>query len=390
MKQQSSYFDAEKWSERLGLPYVKQEWFNYRLGTGWGTRQNDNLRSNMVKVGHIHNIEGKRNLTQKLNSMLDSIINDDWEYAASLYGGLIAFCLKYCASDITYYKDNRKKNLVSVVKCCEELKFPTWCRSRLEKIFKMKLSFENYLHIFDNVQQINFDIDSALMVYKLQGEKAIFSILTQIFFRYKYVDVNISNLVPELPILWTPKVSNLVNGTDFPVVATRFSNNFCWKNINDNFFLFDEFNNPIDCANCGKFNVFNESLGNRLSFLSQSGELPKYLICWNWGDLVQAVGHFNGDILVRNLSGGYNKWFRFGLGGQLAAFIKGHNVYSKRGSKNIPNLKVKSYPQDKRVIGLINLEGKRVSRTTNTEVIWNWEEMCDWFELGKMCKSVLK
>ena len=176
MKQQSSYFDAEKWSERLGLPYVKQEWFNYRLGTGWGTRQNDNLRSNMVKVGHIHNIEGKRNLTQKLNSMLDSIINDDWEYAASLYGGLIAFCLKYCASDITYYKDNRKKNLVSVVKCCEELKFPTWCRSRLEKIFKMKLSFENYLHIFDNVQQINFDIDSALMVYKLQGEKAIFSI----------------------------------------------------------------------------------------------------------------------------------------------------------------------------------------------------------------------
>ena len=118
--------------------------------------------------------------------------------------------------------------------------------------------------------------------------------------------------------------------------------------------------------------------------------MPKYLICWNWGDLVQAVGHFNGDILVRNLSGGYNKWFRFGLGGQLAAFIKGHNVYSKRGSKNIPNLKVKSYPQDKRVIGLINLEGKRVSRTTNTEVIWNWEEMCDWFELGKMCKSVLK
>jgi hypothetical protein len=390
MKQQSSYVDADKWSERLGLPYVKQEWFNYRLGTGWGDRQGSNAKANMVKVGHIHNLEGKRNLSQKLNVMLDSIINGDWEYATSLYGGLIAFCFKYCADDISYYEDNRNKNTVSVIKCCEELKFPNWCRSKLEKIFKMSPSLKDYLYAFDNVPQVNFDVDSALMVYKMQGEKAIFSILMQLFFRYKYTDVTIANLVPELPIIWTPKVSNLVNGTDFPVVATRFSNEFYWKQINGSFFLFDEFDNPIDCANCGRFNVFSESLGNRLSFLSQSGEFPWYLICWNWGDLVKAVGHFHGDILVRNLSGGYNKWFRFGLGGQLAAFIEGPSVFSKKGNKSIPNIKVKSYPQDKRVVGLINLNGKRVSRTTNAEVVWNWEEMCDWFELGKLCKRELQ
>ena len=109
--------------------------------------------------------------------MLDSIIDDNWEYACCLYGGLIAFCLKYCKDKIVYYEDNRSKNVVSVSRCCEELKFPTWSRSRLEKIFTLSPSLKNFLHAFDDAPQVNFDIDSALMVYKMQGEKAVFSIL---------------------------------------------------------------------------------------------------------------------------------------------------------------------------------------------------------------------
>lgn len=389
MKKISGYVNPEKWSERLGLPYYKQEWFNYNLGSGWGDRQNTKLKKNFAKVGHVWNFEAKRSLNQELKGMLISIINDDWEKAASLYGGLIAFCLKYCADDITYYEDNRTSFAISVSRCCEELKFPTWCRSNLEKIFKMTPSLENFLHAFDNTPQVNFDIDAALMVYKMQGEKAIFSILMQLFFRYKYIDQTTVNLVPDLPIIWTPKASNLVNGTNFPVVVTKFSNDFEWKKINGNFFLFDEFDNVIDCASIGNFSVFKEFLGNRLSFLGQSGYLADYLICWSWGDLVSAVGHYNGDVLVRNLSGNFEHWFKFGPNGILAVWTEDGYVYSKKGTKRIPKVRIDSYPGEGKWIAMVNLLGKRVDDKINEEVIWNWEEMCDWFELGQMCKMIL-
>lgn len=381
--------DPEKWSVRLNLPYYQQEWFSYNFGLGWKDRHGKNRTANSNKIGRVWNI-GTGNLTQKLDKMLNSIINGDWEYAGNLYGGLIAFCLKYCKDKIVYYEDKRKKNTVSVSKCCEELRFPTWSMERMNKIFKMQHSFEDFLHIFDDVPHVNFDIDSALMVYKLQGDKAIFSILMQLFYHYKYIDVTKVNLVPELPIIWTPEVSDLVSGTNFPVVATKFSNEFRWERINDGFFLFDEFDNPIDCASIGAFSVFQESLANRLSFLGRCGEWPSYVVCWSWGELVDAVGFFEDDVLVRNLSGGFNRWFKFGLNAEMAVKIKGHKVFSKRGNKEIPGLWVDNRQIQKNSIGLINLAGKRVYKQTNEEVVWNVEEICDWLELGEWCKKKLK
>lgn len=380
-------FDVEKWSERLNLPYVSRIWFNYNFGGGWGDRDHGS-KEYSTRVGNVFNVECKR-LNQRMNMVLNSLIEGKWENCCSLYAGIIAFCLKYCKEDITYYEDNRPKHHISVNKCCEELKFPTWCRPKLEKIFKMDISLEDYLHSYDEVKRVNFDIDSALMVHKLQGDDAIFSILSQLFFIYKYSYGTSANLVPELPIIWTPEVSDFVTGTSFPVVASKFSNNFEWKYINSGFFLFDEFDNPIDCAGVGFFNVFNESLGNRLSFCSATGKLPDYVICWCWKDLVDAVGHYNGDILVRNLSGGYNGWFRFGLGGKLAVWTERGDIYCKKPSRKVPGVKTDWYPGEKRWLAIVNLAGQRVDDKLDEKVIWNWEEMCDWFELGKMCKEVL-
>ena len=386
----SGYVNPEKWSERLGLPYYKQEWFNYSFGSGWKDRQGGKLKTFSTPVGHVWNFEAKRSINQKLNGMLEGIIHDEWENAASLYGGLIAFCLKYCKEKITYYEDNRPKDRVSVSRCCEELKFPTWCRVNLEKVFSLQPSLENFLHAFDDAPQVNFDIDAALKVYEMQGEKAIFSILMQLFFRYRYIDQTTVNLVPDLPILWTPKVSNLVNGTSFPVVATKFSNNFKWKRVNNGFFLFDEFGKAIDCASVGNFSVFKEFLGNRLNFLGQCGDCADYVVCWSWGDLVSAVGHYNGDILVRNLSGSFEYWFKFGPNGKLAVWTEDGYVYSKKGTKKIPKMRIDSYPGEGRWVAMVNLLGKRVEDKVDEEVVWNWEEMCDWFELGQMCKSILE
>lgn len=384
-------FDIEKWSKRLNLPYVPREWFNYYLGDKWGNRSHTTKIYN-VRMGKVMNLECKK-LNQRMNMILNSIIDGKWENCCSLYSGIIAFCLKYCASDIEYYEDNRQKHHVSVSKCCEELKFPTWCRSKLEKIFKMQLSFEDYLHSFDGMKKFNFDTDSAIMVYKMQGDKAIFSILMQLFFTYKHLDHTNANLVYELPIIWKPKVSDLVSGTSFPVVATKFSNNFEWKIIDDNVFLFDEFNNPIDCASVGFFNVFKESLGNRLSFCSRSGFLPDYVICWSWNELIDAVGHYNGDILVRNLSGGYEGWFRFGLGGQLAVWTYKNRIYGRKSSRKstwkVPNVFIENYPGEGWWKAMVNLNGDRCNDRLNEEIIYTYDEICDWFEIAKLCKKKL-
>lgn len=390
MKKISGYVDPEKWSKRLGLPYYKQEWFLYDFGTGWKNRHGKTSKNATKKVGHIWNFEAKRLNNQRLKQMLEGIINDEWENAATLYGGLIAFCLKYCKDDITYYEDNRPSDDLSVSRCCEELKFPNWCRCNLEKIFTLTPSLKNYLHAFDNAPQVNFDIDAALMVYKMQGEKAIFSILMQLFFRYRYIDVTTVNLVPDLPIIWLPKASNLVSGTGFPVVVTKFSNNFRWEKNDDGVFLVDEFDNALDCVAIGNFNVFKEFLGNRLTFVWRSGFRTDYLICWSWGDLINAVGHYNGDILVRNLGGGFENWFKFGINGKIAVWTEDGRVYAKKGSGQIPELKVMSYPGEGKWVSMLNLLGERVDDEIGEEVVWTKEEIYDWFELGKLCQQVLE
>ena len=53
-------------------------------------------------------------------------------------------------------------------------------------------------------------------------------------------------------------------------------------------------------------------------------------------------------------------------------------------------MRIESYPGEGRWIAMVNLLGKRVEDKVDEEVVWNWEEMCDWFELGQMCKSVLE
>lgn len=385
-----SIIDADKWSVRLGLPYYEQLVYDYNFGKEWKSRFNTSIKISTKPTGQIANAQNIINSHRNLGRILDGIINGDWSESVNIYSGLIAFCFKYCKDKITYYEDNSLRKCLSVIKCCEELKFPTWCRGKLEKIFKMKHSLKDYLENLNKIKNININVDSALWVHKLQGDKAIFSILMQAFWQHKYVDVNNFNLVPELPIIWTPKVSNLVSGTSFPVVVTKFSNDFHWEYVNEGFFLFDEFDNPIDCASVGSFSVFNEILGNRMSFLGRCGEWPSYLICWSWLDLIDAVKFFHGDLLIRNLSGGFNGWFKFGLGGELVCFIEYKRVFTNYYSqKKVPNIKINPSVGKERIKGVVNLAGQYIDKIPQEDIVWTWEEMCDWFELGQMCKDAL-
>ena len=288
--------DVDKWSVRLGLPYYEQFCYDYNFSKEWGGRFGKSIKISTIKVGHTINAKNGINTHRELDKTLNNIINGDWSETMNVYSGLIAFCFKYCKDKIVYYKDDKVRKQKSISTCCEELRFPSWCRERLEKIFKMEHSLKDFLEALNDVKNINLNIDSALWVHKLQGGKADFSILMQAFWQHKYTPINNFNLVPELPIIWTPKASSLVSGTSFPVVVTKFSNDFHWKYINEGFFLFDDFDNPIDCASIGGFNVFNETLANRMSFLGRCGEWPIYLICWSWLDLIDAVKFFHDDI----------------------------------------------------------------------------------------------
>lgn len=385
-----SKIDVDKWSVRLGLPYYEQFAYDYNFGARWGGRFGKSIKISTKKTGSTINAQNVVNSHRNLNSILDHIIEGDWSESVNVYSGLIAFCFKYCKDKITYYEDNKASRYKSIIKCCEELKFPTWCRARLEKIFKMQHSLKDYLEALNEVKNINLDIDSALWVHQLQGDKAVFSILMQAFWYHKYVYVNNFNLVPELPIIWKPEVSNLVSGTSFPVIATKFSNEFEWRYVNEGFFLFDEFDNPIDCASVGSFNVFNEILGNRMSFLGRCGEWPSYVICWSWLDLINAVKLFGDDVLVRNMNGSFYGWFRFGLGGEVVAFSEGRRVYARNSNKYIPDLKIKHKLGEGKHTVVINLAGQYINKIPTERPTWAWDELCDWFELGKMCKTALK
>lgn len=381
-------FDAELWAERLDLPYLANTWHNYYFRKALNIRQ---VKKTITQPkGTIKNISGFKP-NQQLRSVLPAILNREWDKCCSLYGGIIAFLLKRCEDEITYFDHYERRDSVSMIQCCENLHFPHWAKPYLDKIFKDHFSFEDYLHGFDNTKKINFDIESAVQIVKMQGEDAIFSVLMQLFHVGKYICTNTANLVPSLPMVWIPHVSHLANSTGFPVVVSKFSDKLNWRWIQGNCFLFDEYNNVIDCASVGRFNVFRESLGNRLSFVGRSGFKSDYCVCWSWDDLFDAVGLYGGDLLVRNMSGGFNGWYKFGPNAQLVVWTKNVHVYcrgSKTYMKDFTVLPIKSLDK---VLDVINICGEKVVGVEpEEEQVWTEKEIRTWFEVGKICKKKLK
>ena len=383
-------FDVEKWSRIFDKPYVQREWIGYNIHHGYIRYHHlKNLRN-----GKVSN-QAVRNLNQRFVGMLKGIINEDWDKCASLYTGFMAFLFKDIQDQITYFDTDLRAFEVYTYRMCEELRFPSWARERMEKIFNMKPDFEGFLRACAKIERINFDLDSAINVYRMQGDEAIFSILMQIFYQQTDKPLIYVSLTPGIPIKWLPKPSPYVSGTSFPVVVTPYSNKFHWYENDEGWFLVDEHDNVIDCAGVGLYSCYHDHLANRLAFISRAGHIndQPYVICWTWKEIVDAVGLFKTrNVLVRRLNEDMlnGHWFKFGLDGLLTLYVgQNGNISANKHGTSIKGINLAGHFNVVRERYVCSLSGEVFHQATTENVVWDKEEIKDWFYLGKMCRTAL-
>ena len=378
-----TYINPKKFSEIVEQPY---------LGAGYGNVFGRRKRTKMI--GHVMNSCPKMNTCRRLYSTLYQFRRGNWYNNASFFAGLMAFCYEKIKHKLTFEQSKIQKTVVSTRKCCESLVFPDWAEQMLEDIWASNPNFEDYLKTLHGSPKLNFDLESALNIYRLQGDDAIFGILIQIFtIHANHAKINVK-IIPDLPIISTPDVSDFVSGVFFPVVVTKFSNKFTWEDNEDGCFLIDEYGAAIDCIRSGEYTCANDPLFNRLGFVYRSGRVNHtWHICWNWLEIVDAVKYHGSDVLVRGLSESFLRadWHRFGVNGLVVVYnLKGQiggavNTFRRPDSfKGIKNMELDIKKNGKYVV---NLKGDVVNVPPEGRVIFTNSELEDWFELGEMCQN---
>ena len=381
-----TFIDQEEYSEMFEKPYLKRDWKAYKLGSGYRkTIQRDSNNFGRV-VNHCPNHNNGRRLYGALNQFRKG----NWYNISSLFISLIVFCLEEVKHKITYKDFNKSKYAVQIRQCVENLTFPYWAEEIMEEIWASKPDFVEYLKVLNEVPRLNFDLESAIAIFLVQGKDAIFGILMQIYTIYHYNMCVRIKLIPQLPIIGIPKVDDFVSGVFFPVVVTRFSNKFHWEENDDGSFLIDEHGGAIDCIRSGDYTCVNDPLFNRLGFVYKSKHVNNvWFICENWVDITKAVRYFNDDVLVRGLSEVFinSDWHRFGPNGLVTVNLfrrkaggKGTGWRNRYQELQTPYVEAK---KDGKYV--INLKGELVDYETDEKVCYSTGELEDWFELAKMC-----
>ena len=347
-------------------------------------------------IGHILNVGSHLNDSRLFLRSVRAAIKHKWDRCPSFYLGLLIFCYEDL-QDKFEYEEVKNINTVKIRKCVENLTFPEQARSLLPKLWDANITFEEFLKALSKEPKLNFNLDSALFVYKMQGKDAIFGILCQIYTVYDLdMEINVK-LIHDLPIVYVPPVSDFVSGVFFPVVVTKYSRYLFWEENEYGVYLIDENGGAIDCARSDDCDCFNDPLYNRLGLVYHS-EYPTspWRICWNWGEIVEAVKFFGGDVLVRGLSEGMlrSDWRRFGVNGLLVVNCFKTKIAGSGSSLKRPNnvkcLKDIEVNCEKNQVGVVNLLGEMVDVKPEGRVVYTNEELEDWFELGRLCKEKIE
>lgn len=375
---------------KIGKVGYKRSWVNYKFGNGYGQAiEGTTIKTVDPSRGYIFNNQP----TLTVRGFVRAFNEKDWERLACFYGGVTAFCL---SEDVVIFSEDIKKD-ASLGTCVLNLTFPSGFEADLKEIWKECRQkgryFVDFLDKCRTVENMKCNVDSALKVYEIQGLEAIFGILCQLFWTFRGVGNYNCCFIPQVSPISTPKIDNFVSGTTFPVVVSPFTTKFRWVWRNDGCFVeccVDGVWFVFDCISVGQYNLAQESTSARKNFWSNGGDVVPYLVCWCWGDVIDAVGHFNGDVIVRDFrTNFYNHyWFRFGLGAYLTVAWQDARVlgrHSRRKGRN--SLKLKGVVKEgRKTIVDINLNGDYLGNSLH-DVVYTQEEIDDWLEMADLIKK---
>lgn len=330
----------------------------------------------------------------KVGSLCTKGKNKDWTgNILTFFAAVALFCIK--KEDVVYKKQTKSQDThLSSCIHTDIIDFPESRKECLEEVFDTKFDFKKYMQACKQLDYVLCDIDSAIDVYKMQGDEALFHIICNVFTKTPTSNRFSCLLLPGCEMKWVPEVSEFASGTTFPVVVSPFSKELRWQERNNGFFLetcIDGEWYVLDCAQINWFTLYNESTTARKKFWAAGGEVVPYLVCYDWSEIVKAVGYFGRDVLVRDyrtdLLNGY--WFKFGPKAKVGLRKKGNRFV---GKQDTAVKQIYSQPLMGRSDGYyITTLDRKECRTARrkAEVPFTGSELNDLFELSNRCEELL-
>ena len=344
-------------------------WFNYDFGGGWGLSIN---KKGVHNRNHGQFVQGI-NKDINVQKVVELVKNHDFDDIAGFYVAIFLFFGKRFIDKVDFC-DKTGRNRIS--RFVDNLKGPIKFKDDIYDFLEQDFDFIEFLEAFGR--------------YKLQGDDAIFPILCQVFYVNKFCDGISVALIDDLPVHFPIQVSNFLSGCHFPVAVSPVISDFKWEENQNGHFLYGKLGDEwlvLDVAGVGRVNLSNYPLTNRLNYLGGGGVAIPYLICWNWGEIIDAYHHFGCSLLVRDLRNSLfnHYWFNFGLDSLVCVEFQ-DNMINCSGDYALPSGAGVDLPCGQKLYVILRLNGDFYEYCDKEDICFSKSEIYDWFELGEMLK----
>lgn len=370
--------------ELIGEESFDMNWFSYDLMGGWGSKLTKYSKPGAARGIIIPGIDNAVSFPK----VYKKLKNGDFSEIAGFYVAILCFFGEKIYEKLDFVEKipkNSVNTIVSTLQCPEHFK------DKIYEICHAKYDFLSFISAAFKLEKTNFDEKSAIAVYKLQGDKAIYPLLCQMFYSNKGIDAQSSCLINDLNIQLPIKISNYLSGCTFPVAVSPKISATKWDFNDNGWFLYGKLGKKwlvMDCVGVGRFNLANYSLNNRLNYLGGGGECLPYVICWNWGEIIEAYHLFDQDLLIRDLKNTIfaHYWFNFGKKSLINVRFKENHINFDENLQVSPNFapSLITLGKHRDAYLTIDLQGNFVNYCDKKDVFYSDSEVFDWFELGKM------
>lgn len=377
--------NTEAIAKILGEKAFNPVWLSYNFAGGWGNRLTK-YRKKGIGTGRVVNgIPQNR----KINVLRERAKKGDFNKYAGFWTGILCFYGDRLWDKFTFV-DNDNQNRINSVG--QNLECPISVKDDLYEICHSKYNFEAFVRAAVANNDLSFDPDSVIAVYRLQGDAAIFQLLCQMFYVNRGVEKLNACLIDDLMVDLPVDVSDYFSGCAFPVVVSPKVTEFKWKTIDNGWFLYGKYNDEwrvVDVAGVGRVVLANNSLSNRLNYLASGGLVLPYLVCWNWGDIIEAYHYFDSDLLVRDLKNTLfeHYWFYFGIGSKVCVRSKNGLIGAEKDNQ-VPFFDGVRADLSNSSINylIIDLLGREVDWCQREDVVFSDSEVTDILEIGQLLK----
>lgn len=370
-------------SELIDEEPFDMTWFNYDLGGNWGKK-----------------ISGKYKVTRKRGEFTQGIHKDtsvqkviklaekgDFDEISGFYVAIFLFFGEKFIEKVDF-SDGTKNNRIS--RLVDGLKGPAHLEDRIKKFIKQDFDFLSFIRACGRNKNLHFDVDSAISVYRLQGDDAIFPLLCQMFYVNNACDNFGVSLISDLSIELPIDVSNYVSGCSFPVIVSPAVEQFKCEETQDGWFLYGKYKNKwlcVDVFGVGRTVLANNPLSNRINYIGAGGQSLPYLICWNWKEIIDAYHFFNSKLLIRDLKNTIfdHYWFNFGPKSLINVEFR-NNLVNFRSNYQVAIDLQYDLPTAKKQYITVQLDGKFIKYCDKKDICYSKSEVFDWFELANLLK----